>query len=219
MICAVKVVASRAVSVVSGLVVARRAVGDDERVRVEKLASARHAPKDWVMRAQIVVSSWDGWAVPQIAEQVGCSARTARAWIHRFNAEGVSGLGDRSRPGRPRRLCEGERSRIVALVKTMPPGRLHYDRAVEALVQADEASTAAVWTLDALTEAANAQGIQVARSQVRRILLADGARWRQVRSWAVSKDPDFVPKGQLSSTFTPARPKTRRSSASTNSAR
>jgi transposase len=219
MICAVEVVASRAVRVVSGLVVARAAVDDDERARVEKLAAARHAPRDWVMRAQIVVSSWDGWAVPQIAEQVGCSARAARAWIHRFNAEGVSGLGDRSRPGRPRRLSEQERSRIVALVKTMPPGRLRYDRGAEALVQADENSTAAVWTLDALTEAANAQGIQVARSQVRRILLADGARWRQVRSWAVSKDPEFVPKGQPSSTCTPVRPTTRQSSVSTNSAR
>ena len=90
----------KAVSVVSGPVVARAAVDDDERTRVEKLAGARHAPKDWVMRAQIVVSSWDGWAVPQIAERVGCSARAARAWIHRFNAEGLTGLVDRSRPGR-----------------------------------------------------------------------------------------------------------------------
>src|SRR4051812_35965250 len=137
---------ARAVRVVTVLVVARAAVDDDERARIEKLASARHAPKDWVMRAQIVASSWDGWAVPQIAERVRCSARAARAWIHRFNAEGVSGLGDRDRPGRPRRLREDERSRIVALVKTVPPGRLRYDRAAEALVQADETSTAAVWT-------------------------------------------------------------------------
>jgi SRSO17 transposase len=43
----------------------------------------------------------------------------------------------------------------------MPRGRLRYDRADEALVQAEENSAAAVWTLDALTEAANAQGIQV----------------------------------------------------------
>lgn len=139
--------------------------------------------------------------------------------VHRFNAEGLTGLGDRGRPGRPRRLSEDERARIVALVKTMPPRRLHYDPGAEALVQSDETSTAAVWTLDALTEAANAQGIRVARSQVRRILLADGARWRQVRSWAVSKDPDLVPKGQPSSTSTPARPPTPRSSVPTNSAR
>jgi hypothetical protein len=59
------------------------------------------------MRARIVALSWEGWAVPQSAQRVGCSARTARAWIHRFNAEGMAGLGDRNRPGRPRRLSEG----------------------------------------------------------------------------------------------------------------
>jgi transposase len=170
-------------------VVARPPVDDAERARVGRLAVARHAPADWISRARVVAASWDGLAVPQIAERVGCHARTVRAWIHRFNAEGVDGLGDRQRPGRPRRLSEDDRSRIVALVKTMPPGRLHDDRAAEGLVQDDETSAAAVWSLDTLIEAANAQGITVARSQVRRILLADGARWRQARSWAVSKDP------------------------------
>jgi transposase len=171
------------------------------------------------MRARIVVSSWDGLAVPEIAVQIGCHARTARSWIHRFNADGVAGLADWQRPGRPARLSETDRSQIVALVKTMPPGRLHYAPFAEGLVQADETSTAAVWSLDTLTEAANAKGITVARSQVRRILLAEGVRWRQVRSWAVSKDPELVPKGQPSSICTPVRPPRPRSSASTNSAR
>ncbi|GAB7042404.1 hypothetical protein JCM9533A_62540 [Catenuloplanes niger JCM 9533] len=200
-------------------VIARLAVDEDEQARVRKLALARHAPADWVLRARIVAASWDGRSVPEIAGQVGCHARTVRSWIHRFNARGVEGLGDRQRSGRPRRLTEDDRSRIVALVKTTPPGRLHYTPADEELVQDDETSTAAVWSLDSLTEAANAKGIAVGRSQVRRILLADGARWRQVRSWAVSKDKEFVPKGQPSSISTPARPRTPRSSASTNSAR
>jgi transposase len=200
-------------------VVARLAVDEDEQARVRKLALARHAPADWVLRARIVAASWDGHSVPEIAGQLGCHARTVRSWIHRFNAEGIEGLGDRQRPGRPRRLTEEDRSRIVALVKTTPPGRLHYTPADEELVQDDEASTAAVWSLDSLTDAANAKGITVGRSQVRRILLADGARWRRVRSWAVSKDKEFVPKGQPSSSFTPVRPRTPRLSASTNSAR
>jgi len=201
------------------LVFARPAGDSDELARVQKLAAARHAPADWVLRARIVTLSWSGLTVPQIAGQVGCHPRTVRQRLHRFNTDGVSGLGDREGRGRPRRISEQQRSQIVALVKTIPPGRLRYERAAEALVQADETSTAAVWTLDALTETANAMGITVGRSQVRRILLADGARWRHVRSWAVSKDPDFVPKGQPSSSCTPARPTTRRSSASTNSAR
>jgi transposase len=201
------------------LVFARPAVDGDEQARVRKLAAARHAPADWVLRARIVTLSWSGLTVPQIADKVGCHPRTVRQRLHRFNADGVPGLGDREGRGRPRRISEHERSQIVALVKTTPPGRLRYDRAADALVQADETSTAAVWTLDALTEAANAVGITIGRSQVRRILLADGARWRQVRSWAVSKDPDFVPKGQPSSTCTPVRPRTPRSSVSMNSAR
>jgi transposase len=45
------------------------------------------------------------------------------------------------------------------------------------------------WTLDTLTEAAQAEGIRVGRSQVRRILLAERVRWRRTRSWATSSDP------------------------------
>jgi transposase len=172
-----------------------------------RLASARHAPKDWVMRAQIVASSWDGWTVPQIAERVGCSARTARAWIHRFNDEGLSGIGDRDRPGRPRRLTEEQRSRIVALVKMMPPGRLHHASFAERLVRSDETSAVAVWSLDTLTEAANAQGIIVARSQVRRILLAEGARWRRVARGRCRRTPS---SSQKDSRHRPLHPHARR---------
>jgi transposase len=116
------------------------------------------------LRARIVTLSWPGLPVPQVAEQAGCHPRTVRHWLHRFNADGVPGLGDRGGRDRPRRISEQQRSQIVALGKTIPPGRLRYDRAADALVQADGACTAGVWTLDALTEAANAMGIDVGRS-------------------------------------------------------
>lgn len=79
------------------------------------------------------------------------------------------------------------------------------------------------WTLDTLTAAARDQGIQVARSQVRRIFRREGVRWRRTRLWATSKDPDFAPrtppKGPASSRSTPLRLPRRPSSVSTNSAR
>jgi len=56
----------------------------------------------------------------------------------------------------------------------------------------------ACWTLDTLTEAAVRAGIAIARSQLRRILLAEQARWRQPRTWATSTDADFAPKGRRS---------------------
>lgn len=86
------------------------------------------------------------------------------------------------------------------------------------LAAADE-SGPAEWTLDALAAEAGRMGIEVGRSQVRRILLAEGVRWRRTRSWTRSKDADFEGKGHGSSSSTPARPKARRSSAPTNSDR
>jgi hypothetical protein len=77
----------------------------------------------------------------------------------------------------------------------------------------------AQWTLDTLAQAARDAGIQVQRSQVRRILLAEKVRWRRTRSWAASTDPEFAPKGPRSWSSTPARRRAPRSSAPANSGR
>jgi len=42
--------------------------------------------------------------LPQAAKAVGLKWRQTRNWIHRFNAEGINGLPDRSRPGQPVKL-------------------------------------------------------------------------------------------------------------------
>jgi hypothetical protein len=56
----------------------------------------------------------------------------------------------------------------------------------------------------------------VERSQIRRILLKEGIRWRHPRSWAESTDPEFVPKERGSSPSTRSHRRERRSSASTS---
>jgi hypothetical protein len=105
----------------------------------------------------------------------------------------------------------------MALVAGPPPGRLVRDGAGE-LAAADPAGSA-VWTLDALTAAARAAGIDIARSQVRRILLVEGVRWQRPRSWAASVDPEFGPQERGSWSATPTRRRTPRSSPPTSSAR
>lgn len=89
-----------------------------------KLAASRHGPADWIKYACMVALSWDGKQVEAIAKQLQCSAQTVRRRLHRFNAEGIEGLGDRPRSGRPRRLTEGECSKLIALASKVPPGRL-----------------------------------------------------------------------------------------------
>ena len=182
---------------------ARPPLDDSEARKIRRLAGARHAPADWSERARIVALSWDGLAVPAIAGQLGCHPNTVRRWLHRFNAAGVDGLGDRPGARRRRRITEAQRSAIIAMARSEPPGRLIRDADGE--LSADEEDGPAQWTLDTLAQAARDAGITVGRSQVRRILLAEKVRWRRTRSWAVSTDPEFAPKGPASWSSTPPR--------------
>jgi transposase len=176
-----------------------------EERTLRKLAAARHAPASLIQRARIITGSWDGAGVAELADRLGCHPKTVSKWLHRFNAaHGIDGLADLPRPGLPRRITETERGRIIQLARTEPPGRLR--QGGEGLLTPAQPQAPAHWTLDTLTQAAQAEGIQVARSQVRRILLSERVRWRRTRSWATSTDPDFAPKGRRSSLATPPRP-------------
>ncbi len=177
------------------LIKARDPQDTREERRIRRLARSRLGPRDGIVRARMVALSWDGRRVPDIAAELGCHPQTVRARLARFDADGVDGLRDRARPGRARRITEAERSRVIHLVATDPPGRLvpHGER----LAAADEALPAC-WTLDTLTEAAIRAGIAIARSQLRRILRAEEVRWRRPRAWATSVDPEFGPKGRRS---------------------
>ncbi|MGX8904727.1 helix-turn-helix domain-containing protein [Streptomyces netropsis] len=138
-----------------------------------------------------------------IASRLGYGHKTVRKWPHRFNAQGLDGLGDRPGCGRKRRITEAERSRIIGLVRCDPPGRLVREPSGD--LAAEEESAPGVWTLDPLTEAARRQGIDIQRSQVRGIRLAEGVRWRRTRSWMTSRDPESSPKGPALSVCTPIR--------------
>ena len=175
----------------------------EEGRKIRRLAGSRHAPGDWIIRARIISLSWQGLRTAKIAEKLGCHPKTVRTSIHRFNTEGIDGLGDRPGAGRKPRITQDERSRIIALVAKDPPGRLRrYDGLPPETL--DE-TKAAYWTLDTLVEAAQEMGIEVGRSQLRRILPREGVRWRNTRPWAESTDLEFVPKGRGSSVCTPTR--------------
>lgn len=190
---------------------------DTEARQVRKLARSRHAPADWIQRARMIARSWEGQRTTAIAAALNCHPQTVRERIVRFNAEGIAGLGDRPGAGRKRRISEAERSVVIALVATDPPGKLVRQQDGELAAHAEREP--GHWTLDALTAAAQERGISISRSQVRRILTAEEVRWRQTHSWAESADPEFAPKGRRSSPATPPHQQERRPSASMSSAR
>jgi transposase len=195
----------------------RAAHDEKEEKQVRKLATSRHGPADWILHARMVARSWDGERVEAIAQELHCSPQTVRRRLHRFDAEGLEGLGDHPKPGRPRRLTAQDDSKLIALVRQAPPGRL-VTQEDGTMVARDEQGSAQ-WSLNALAQAAKEAGIRVKRSQIRTILLREGVRWRETHSWGTPRDKDFVPKGQRSSATIPSHQRTRRPSVPMNSDR
>jgi transposase len=196
---------------------ARVAQDAKEERQVRKLASSRHGPADWILHARMVARSWDGQRVEAIAKELHCSAQTVRRRLHRFDVEGIEGLGDRPKAGRPRRLTAVDDSKIIALVSQPPPGRLVTQR--DGTMVARDEQGSAQWSLTALAQAAKETGIRVKRSQIRTVLRREGVRWRQTHSWGTPRDKDFVPKGPRSSATTPSHRLARRPSVLMNSDR
>src|SRR5688572_1342125 len=67
-----------------------------------------------------LANALDGMSRAQAARQAGMDRQTLRDWVIRFNAEGVAGLRDRPRSGRPSWLDEGQLAAFKAIVLRGP---------------------------------------------------------------------------------------------------
>jgi transposase len=72
-------------------------------------------------RARTVLLAGDGVGTNEIVRRVGVSKPTVIAWKQRYQAEGVGGLADRAKPGRPPEIDEAD---IVARTLEEPPEAL-----------------------------------------------------------------------------------------------
>jgi hypothetical protein len=77
-------------------------LSDEDRRRLESLVRRRTAEQRMVMRARIVLAAAEGEENASIAVRLGLALNTVIKWRKRFYDEGMDGLGDRKRSGRPR---------------------------------------------------------------------------------------------------------------------
>jgi transposase len=132
--------------------------------------------------------------VPAIATRLELTPECVRTWLKRFNAQGLAGLADRPRSGRPVVYTPEQVSLIITVALTAP----------ETL-----GLPFAAWTLDRLEAYLNGEkGIPIKRNRIDELLLAEGLRWRQQETWFSAKvDPDFAAKrGRLNSSTLPRPP-------------
>src|SRR5215207_5028736 len=90
----------------------------------EVLASWTRSPSvraGLARRAWIVLLAAEGVGTNEIVRRVGVSKPTVIGWKRRYAAEGVGGLEDRPKPGRPRMVDEAA---VVAATLEPPPDRL-----------------------------------------------------------------------------------------------
>jgi transposase len=119
---------------------------DGDREILERRARSATVPAAAAKRARIVLLAADGQANWRIAELVGAAVNTVKAWRERYAAEGVGGLEDRSRPGRPRVV---DRARVAYETLKPPPksyGVSHWStRLLAKKLGVSNAEVAAVW--------------------------------------------------------------------------
>lgn len=61
-----------------------------------------------------------GMTCPEVARLLGDAPRTVEYWVHRFEREGLGGLTEGERSGRPRRLNEKQMKEIDRVLRQKP---------------------------------------------------------------------------------------------------
>ena len=148
------------------------AAGD--RPVLQRWANARAAERRLVDRARIVLLAGEGRPASEIAERVGCSLPTVKTWRARYQREGLDGLRDRPKTGRPLTHGPEVRAKLIALACTRPP-------------DTDEGVRRERWT-----HAELAEQVGMSESQAHEILRGADIRPHLPEQWVMSElCPDF----------------------------
>lgn len=152
-----------------------------DRQILEITARSGRAEHRQVLRARIVLAAADGHSTATIARDLRVVQDTVRKWRARFCRQGLSGLRDRPRSGRPRVFPAAVVAEVKALACELP---------------AQTEVPLARWSCPELAHEAADRGIcaQVSASTVRRWLAADAIKPWQHRSWIFPRDPHFAIK-------------------------
>ncbi len=154
-----------------GRVLPELKLSDEERSQLLAIARSRSLPHGIVRRAKIVLASADGETNKDIAKRMRLNQLTVGKWRRRYLAEGLQGLHDELRPGRPRSL---EDERVAEVINTAlqspPPHATH-------------------WTVRSMAEHTG-----ISKSTVQRWFELFGVQPHRQKTFKLSNDPFFVEK-------------------------
>jgi transposase len=152
-----------------------------QRRFLKTLVRKQTAQQRQVTRARIVLGAAAGLANAAIARKLQIAPNTVGKWRKRFCREGLDGLADRKRSGRPR---------------AFPPVVVAYAKAVACELPATRGVPLSRWSLAELREELLASGLvsEISTTTLWRWLADDPIKPWQHRSWIFPRDPDFAAK-------------------------
>ena len=145
---------------------------EEQRAVLESWMRKGKTEKRYAERAKIILLSSAGERRDAIAKQMGLAPGIVSKWRRRFLTEGIEGLFDLSRPGKPPRYDDVTEERILAVLDKHPPkGFARWNGPLVAKELGD-----------------------VNVHQVWRVLRKKGISLERRHSWCVSTDPAFAAK-------------------------
>jgi transposase len=152
-----------------------------ERQLLKRWVRTPTAPYRQVLRAKVVLLAAAGHRNTHIAERLQVTGNTVRKWRRRFSQQGLVGLRDRPRSGRPRRFPAA----VVAEAK-----------AIACELPATRGTPTSRWSLADLREELLVTGLveEISTTTLWRWLAEDAIRPWQHRSWVFPRAPDFAAK-------------------------
>jgi transposase len=92
------------------------AIRDDLTAAALRRHARREPNRRAALRMLAVANALEGMSRAEAARLAGMERQALRDAVARYNAEGLAGLRDRPKPGRPPRLSEGEQAALAARV-------------------------------------------------------------------------------------------------------
>lgn len=153
-----------------------RKINSEEKRKLKKMLKGNNLRL--YRRAKAVMLSSEGFTAPKIAHLVDLHLNKVRKWIKRFNVQGTRGLYQKYSPGRPPKISQETRGKMINLLKQKPR---------------DLGLPITSWTLKELAnEMVRQQTVpQISYVRIYQIIKEQGYSFKRAKRWITSPDPDY----------------------------
>ena len=142
-----------------------------DRKELEALLRSPKTSQSLALRARIVLLCDSGKTVEEVAAALSASSRSVYKWRNRFKASGLEGLKDLPRSGQPKKLSADKVNEVLTMtVERIPRAATH-------------------WSVRLMAKAAG-----ITNWQVQQIWNAANLKPHRLKTFKISKDPNFAEK-------------------------